>query len=279
MISSCPVRPRVSDDLASQVAQRITPRDRQLCHVLWDHQVLTTSQIAELGYDNLITCQHRLTTLYRLRVLDRFRHFRPTGSDPYHYVLDVLGARLVAADRALELPKADRRRLSSLALADSQRLQHLLGVNGFFCSMAGSARKHADRWLEEWWSERRCVAEWGEVVRPDGFGVWRCDRSRVEFFLELDRGTEPLARVASKLSGYRDLATATGWHPWLLFWFPTPRREAGARRLLDARRLPVSTGCEQLGRPYQPVWLPLGQPDRVALDELAALPVGESAHA
>lgn len=253
-----PVRPRVSDQLLLEVSPRITPRDRSLCHVLWDHQVLTTEQISELAFDNLITCQHRLVRLYRLRVLERFRHFRPTGSDPFHYVLDDLGVRLVAADRGIDPSKTDRRRARSLALADSQRLGHLLGVNGFFCSLAGAARRHRECELEEWWSEQRCIKEWGEVVRPDGFGVWRQGPRRTEFLLEHDRGTETLARLTSKLTGYQDLAEATRWSPWLLFWFLTSGREAEARKVLGSASLPVATACSALGKPSEAVWAPVG---------------------
>ena len=134
-----------------------------------------------------------------LRVLDRFRHFRPTGSDPYHYMLDELGAALVAADRGIEAPKRSQLRARGLALASGQRLRHLLGVNGFFCALARAARSEPDARLEAWWSEQRCAAEWGGVIRPDGFGVWRQGSSRVEFFVEHDEGTETLSRLAAKL--------------------------------------------------------------------------------
>ena len=73
-----------------------------------------------------------------------------------------------------------------LALGDGQRLAHLLGVNSLFCSLARWARTVEDAELAEWWSERRCAAEWGEVVRPDGFGTLRRRDRVVEFFVELD---------------------------------------------------------------------------------------------
>src|SRR5487761_1932514 len=101
---STPVRPgrlrrRADHDLVTSVARRLTSRDRLLCQVLFDHRVLTTSQVVDLCFTNLTTARHRLTVLYGLRVLDRFRHFRAVGSDPYHYVLDAIGVEVVAADR------------------------------------------------------------------------------------------------------------------------------------------------------------------------------------
>jgi hypothetical protein len=240
----------------------LTPRDRFLCQVLFDHRVLTTEQVTDLCFANLTTARHRLSTLYDLRVLDRFRPFRPVGSDPYHYVLDTLGVEVVAADRGIAVPRPGLHHSRALALADSQRLAHLLEINGLFCSLAAWARTVEDAELAEWWSERRCATEWGEVVRPDGFGVLRYGDTVVEFFVELDRGTETLARLADKLTGYTELVRATGWSPKVCFWFPSPRREAEARRVLAHPDVPVATGAgghgDDSAGPGEAVWLPTG---------------------
>lgn len=254
------VRPRADHDLASAVARRLTPRDRLLCRTLYDHRVLTTEQVTDLCFDNLTTARHRLTALYDLRVLDRFRPFRAVGSDPYHYLLDTLGVEIVAADRGVEVPRPGLHHSRALALADSQRLAHLLGVNGLFCALTRWARTVEDAELAEWWPERRCATEWGEVVRPDGFGTLRQRQRVVEFFVEFDRGTETLTRLADKLTGYAELVRATGWSPQLCFWFPTTGREAEARRVLAHPEVPVATGAAGLDAgPSGPVWLLVGQ--------------------
>jgi hypothetical protein len=263
------VRPRADHDLVSAVSHRLTPRDRLLCGVLFDHKVLTTEQVANLCFANLTTARHRLTALYELRILDRFRPFRPVGSDPYHYLLDALGVEIVTADRGIEVPRPGLHHSRALALADSQRLAHLLGVNGLFCALARWARTVEDAELAEWWPERRCTTEWGEVVRPDGFGTLRHRDRVVEFFVELDRGTETLARLADKVGGYAELVRATGWSPQVCFWLPSPRREAEARRALDHPEVPVTTGAVGLGvGPGGPVWLPVGTtgPRRYLID-------------
>ena len=46
--------------------------------------------------------------------------------------------------------------------------------------------------------------------------------------MEHDTGSEPLARVAGKLDGYRDLAEAEGTARPVLFWLAQPGREPGA---------------------------------------------------
>ncbi len=245
--SPTPVRRRADHDLAAAVAPRLTPRDRALCGVLFDHRVLTTAQVVDYCFANLTTARHRLAALHRLRVLGRFRPFRPVGSAPWHWLLATLGAEVVASDRGIEVARPAAQHSRALALADSQRLAHLLGVNGVFCSLARWARSHDDAELAEWWPERRCVVEWGQVVRPDGFGALRHGERVVEFFLEFDAGTETLARLADKLDSYADLVRATGWSPWVAFSFPSPRREAEARAVLTNPAVPVVTAAHGLG--------------------------------
>ena len=253
------VRPRADQSHVASVARRLTPRDRLVCRTLFDHRVLTTEQVTDLCFDNLTTARHRLTALYQLRVLDRFRPFRSVGSDPYHYLLDTLGVEVVAADRGIEVPRPGLHHSRALALADSQRLAHLLATNGLFCSLARWARGVEDAELAEWWSERRCNNEWGEVVRPDGFGTLRQQTRVVEFFVEFDRGTETLARLADKLTDYAQLIHATGWTPLVCFWFPTTGREAEARRVLTHPEVPVATGAAGLGDdPGGAAWLRVG---------------------
>ncbi len=267
-------RPPVSDVMVTKVVRRLTARDRLLCHVLYDHQVLLTAHVTDLCFDNVITAQHHLSTLVGLRVLDRFRHFRQQGSEPYHYDLDALGVEIVAADRGIEVSRAEARRLRALALADSQRLAHLLAVNGLFCQLAKATRHERDVTLSEWWSERRCASEWGAVVRPDGFGTLDGPKGRVEFLVEVDRGTEPLKRLAEKLTGYADLVRATGWSPWVCFSFPSPRREAEARRVLGHPSLRIVTTAEGIGEgPGRASWLPIGSTGpRLALVDLSGTP-------
>jgi hypothetical protein len=260
--SPTPVRRRADRDLAAAVAPRLTPRDRALCALLFDHRVLTTAQVVDYCFANLTSARHRLAVLHRLRVLDRFRPFRPTGSAPWHWILDSHGVEVVAADRGIEVPRPTAHHARALALADSQRLAHLLGVNGLFCSLACWARSEEDAELAEWWPERRCVAEWGQVVRPDAFGVVRQGDQVVEFFVEYDAGTETLARLAAKLDGYADLVGATGWSPWVAFWFPSPRREAEARVVLNSPTVPVVTAAGGLGAGAgRAAWLPVGSED------------------
>src|SRR5271170_7035211 len=55
------------------VMGRLTERDRQLCRLLDDHRVLTTAQVADVGFTGERRARMRLSELYALDVLDRFR--------------------------------------------------------------------------------------------------------------------------------------------------------------------------------------------------------------
>ncbi|MGH9090492.1 MAG: replication-relaxation family protein [Acidimicrobiales bacterium] len=255
---------------------RLTERDRQLCRLLDDHRVLTTPQVADVGFSGERRARMRLSELYAIDVLDRFRPQAWGNSAPYHWVLGPLGAALVAAETGTDLADLSWRRSLAHDLAASQRLNHLVGLNGVFTGLLRAARTRPGRALSEWWSERRCAREWGEVVRPDGYGIWTEAGSTLPFLVEYDNGTERLDRLAGKLDGYARLATAAGHPNWVLFSFAGPRREAEARRVLGHPTVPVATTTRTARTTADgPVWLPVtGTGRRMRLVELAGLRIG-----
>jgi hypothetical protein len=231
--------------------------------------VFTAHQLAELFFGSLDRAEHRLKQLTDARVLARFRpHTRHgDGSAPYHYVLGPAGAAVLAAQQGVHPRRLGYRPDRALEVAHSQRLAHTVGVNGFFTALAAYARqrRHGGALLAVWWSERRCRDRWGQIVRPDGYGRWREHGTEVDFFLEYDRGTEPLDRLAAKLAGYQDLAAATEIATPVLFWLPTAGREATVRQIISGAagwglvRFLVVTASPALGHsPAEAVWLPLG---------------------
>jgi hypothetical protein len=151
-----------------------------------------------------------------------------------------------------------------------------VGTNGVFTALLRSARTRPGCSLRQWWSERRCAAEWGEVVRPDGYGVWHEGENTLPFLLEYDNGTERLERLAHKLEGYAHLAAEAGHPNWVLFSFPGRRREAEARRVLAHPSVPVATAARINNCPPDgPIWLPAGGGGpRLRLAQLAEMPLG-----
>jgi Replication-relaxation len=259
LVSTAIGGPRAAERLAA-VAGRVTDRDRRLCRLLAEHRVLTTGQLTQLAFTHHNTAQDRLAILHRLGLVDRFRPHHTPGSAPYHYVLGPLGAALLAAHHDPDpIPAlAGYRRDRALALAHSQRLAHLVGVNGFFCALAHTARHQDGAELERWWSEQACADHWGRLVRPDGYCRWREHHRRVDFFLEYDRATEAPHRLAGKLTGYLQLADASGISTPVLVWLPTPARETTIRHALAGTSLQVATATPDPDHsPAGPLWLPL----------------------
>lgn len=252
-------RLRVSDDAVLQVANRLTERDRRILRLLYDHRVFTTDHLTEAFFSNPTTARHRLTQLYRLRLVDRFRPRRwPADCAPYHYVIGQVGAMVIAAERDQDPDKHKWKVDKALAIGSSQRLDHLVGVNGLFVELMTHSRKHPDSAkLLEWWSERRCAQGMGGLVYPDAYGVWEQDGQVVEFLLEYDRGTESLDRIAAKLKGYKRLQDRTGVRRWVLFSLRTGRREAGVRRVLAGADVAIATAPRTAGGPQDAVWLAL----------------------
>ncbi len=268
-------RPRWSDDLVTDLARHLTDRDRYLCDLLAEHRVLTTNQITTVAFESPISARHRLSTLYRLRVLDRFRPFRVVGTAPHHFVLDVAGAMVIAAERGVDVDDLRWRRDRALALQSSRQLEHRVGVNGFFCALLGTARRDPATELAVWWSERRCRASFGDAVHPDGYGVWRERDREVAFFLEYDRGTETHERLVGKLDGYTTLARATSDPFVVLFCFTGHRREVEARRALAVSSVPIATATADVS-PEDRTWLLVGpETSRRSLGEFAAAAPGQ----
>jgi len=141
-------------------------------------------------FDNLNSAQHRLTTLYKLQLVDRFQPLdHRYASLRYHYVLDQLGAMVVAAERGEDPGTSRWRADTALAIGKSQRLRHLTGMNGFFSALAAESRHRDDCDLSLWWSERHCMERFDRIAQPDGLGVWEEAGTRGS----LAQATAPLA--------------------------------------------------------------------------------------
>ncbi|MBF6456045.1 MULTISPECIES: replication-relaxation family protein [Nocardia] len=268
----------------ARLVVRLTTRDRWILRMLHEHRVLTTLQLAALGFPTYAKARSRLLTLYRYRVLDRFRPLRTRGSAPVHWVLAPAGAAVLAAEAGVEVRDLHYRHEQAMGIAHSLHLAHTVGVNEWFTALTtapGGGRVLA------WWSETRCRRLWGDLVRPDAYGRYTHPDTVLDFFLEYDLGTITLSTVANKLAGYAELARSTGIITPVLLWVPTTRRETTARpALLDTWRtlpdpaaVPVATAAADLLDPTAPhpspadrVWLALDDTSggRVALHRLPA---------
>ena len=253
----------------------ITPRDREICRMLYEHRVLTTEHLADLYFDSARRARRRLQILRQRKVVDRFRRYRPTGSFPYHWVLGDTGVQVVAAERAVDPRQIRHRKDRALAYELSPRLAHLVDTNGLFCRLARACRERVDLHLSDWWPETRCADAWGGLVRPDGLGIVDNGAERRSFCLELDRGTESGAQLEEKLAAYARISRLPDAPTLLLVVFPTERREAEARRHLRNAGLLIVTATlsAAMNDPLGNVWLPIDGERRVGI---AALLFGDA---
>lgn len=251
------------------VYPHLTDRDRQLLHLLDDHQVLTTDQIQRLAFRGARTCQLRLAELRALGLVDRFRFARAGGgSYPWHWVLGLTGARFQAAARRRPSPTERTHREQVLRLSASPTLAHLVATNEFFVRLHHAARTTAGVSLDRWWSEAASARQF-LTVHPDGHGLWTHHGRTVGFFLECDRGTESLPRLVAKLGAYADLTRRGGPRYPVLFWLPGGEREANLQHALRRADIPapVATATSD-SDPTEAVWLPVDSWHRVALTDL-----------
>src|SRR5262249_5012026 len=123
-------RRRRDDLLATTAGRRLTVRDRGICETLYEQRLLTTEKLHQLYFPHIVRARKRLVELYRRGVVDRFRPYRQTGSAPCHYVLDQLGAEIVASERGVAVGDLDWSRAKALKLASSTHLDHLVEANG-----------------------------------------------------------------------------------------------------------------------------------------------------
>ena len=245
-------------DHVLRIQSVLTPRDHVLLGWLYDHGVLTTFQIAHALFPSLDFAQRRLGRLTTWGVVDRFRPFRPDGgSFPYHYVIDQLGAEVVAAQRGDPPPRPDHAKRRRRRWTSSQHLAHRLGANGFFTDLAGYARTHPGHQLTRWWPDAACRRPGAFArrddpptakalqanIHPDGHGRWRHGPVVVPFFLEYDTGTEPLSTLLAKLIGYTSMASRGGPAWPVLFSLHSTVRERHLHADLGEVRLlmPVAT--------------------------------------
>lgn len=262
---------RLSAGVVAAELARITPRDRLILDLLAEHHTFTTEQFTAVAFTSLGRARNRLSDLHRRGVLDRFRHYQRPGSQSWRWTLGPVGAAIVAASRGGPWPRPSAVREATARLAVSPTLAHLLAVNGFFVALTAHARDRDGVRLARWWNEARCREATGNLVRPDGHGVWSDGGRPVPFWLEVDLGTEVLRRVAGKLTGYAHLAGTRRAYP-VLFWLPTVAREGNLRAMLTRAGVPdgltVATGTAEHGDPAGPVWHLPGHPQPVALADL-----------
>jgi len=205
---------------------QLTKRDRTIIDLVWVYRYLTRSQIQRLLYPfrekrkepsrkNVVT--RRLMLLYHNEYLDRIHApvASDRGSSPIVYCLDRKGARLLAAERDLDIRAlhwSKRQRERGLLF-----LQHTLAINDFRIAITLASRHGAHEILR--WLDERSLGEdeareglkeialglgKGGSILPDAYFTLNLDGRKASFFLEVDRGHTEGPRIRRKVRTYRE---------------------------------------------------------------------------
>jgi hypothetical protein len=258
---------RVSKALIHEVSRAITFRDKQICLHVYEHRFLTTHQAARLFFSSEVRARARLHELFRLRVLQRFRPERGTGSYPWYYVLDEIGVAVCETHLGIERLRYDRRK--ALAQVYSPQLGHMTEVNDFFSSLVEACTHTGLAHIESWLGERSCERYWRGAVHPDGFAVLRTADTSGSVALELDGGTEEGKRLTEKLTDFATLAGASDAPDLIAFCFPTAA--PAQRAALEGCPILVATAvlADHMQDPLGLNWLTVPGWSRKSLVDLA----------
>lgn len=225
---------RVTAGRLMELANHLTDRDREIALALYEHRILTSSQLTLLFFSGRRRAMDRLLFLHRARVLDRFYPARPfvLGKPQAHWLLDEAGAHIAAACLGIDR-RALRWRQRENWGAHPQ-LAHRLEVNTFVTHLIAATLPHPQLGVARWSGSADLKGEPGlERVGlvPDA-GFLLCTPSGVvDCVLEWDRGTEPGSVLERKLRRYRKAAGRSRDRRRVLFVVPSARR---ARTIADA---------------------------------------------
>ena len=175
----------------------LTQRDQAILERLAEHEPLTTSELQLLFFTGARTCRARLKLLADEGLLHRVypaRTSRGGKSEPLYFL----------SARARTLLGAPARRTPALSIPD---LEHRRAVSRFFLALVERSLTTAGEGLHSWLGERSSQTALGGAVRPDGYGRYLFPDGELTFYLELDRGTEPVRRVTAKLDAYKRALT------------------------------------------------------------------------
>lgn len=258
----------------TELAYRLTDRDRVIIEDLGHLRVLTLEQIARAHFTSLSSARDRLATLYELGVVDRFR---PSNRAAYRWVLAWNGLRLhhAAVEEArLALPEYLREggakprpqpsrpaaeALIARLIANPMRA-HLEAVNDFYSRFAASVKAHPEVELLRWYGEPEATGLMkASVLRPDGGALVNVSGEERVFWFEHDTGTETLAALVQKASWYNGATSwnkvvgRVDWRQALLIELTKPGREANLHAVLAQSGFKFTIATVTTGRSVDPL--------------------------
>jgi len=175
----------------------LTGRDREVVAAVADFQVLTRLQFIRLGYFGSKTrANARLASLVRFGYLSRQSLPALAGTTQALYFVGPRAASLL--DKPAELVRQQRTRLKRVA---ELFLEHQLRLNDVRLAFATRSELKTESWLTDTTLRERQLG-----LIPDAYVEYICAGKSFSAFVELDRGTETLARWQGKTKAYLQVA-------------------------------------------------------------------------
>jgi hypothetical protein len=209
---------------ADRPPMALTERDCELIRMVNDCRLLRTDQIAALFFGSRSTAQYRLARLFQHEFLER--HFLSVvsgapGKSPALYTIGKRGAQTLVERYGYE--RGDLR-LPKRGTLGWHLVEHLLAVNDVRVAITCAARQDGltlETWLDE--TTFRAQPEYVTVtdqrgkthqkpVFPDGYCCLQTPHGTARFFLEVDRGTEPLAKFSPQIAIYEAYVASGQYH-------------------------------------------------------------------
>lgn len=192
----------------------LTDRDCDILKTINDCRILRSQQLESLFFQSRSTAQYRLSRLFHHEFLER--HFLSVVSgapaaSPALYSLGKRGAHVLISRFGYD---RNQLRLLKQEAIGWHLLEHVLTINDVRVAIMLACQLQGIE-LVEWQDETvfRAQPDYVELadkrgrkhkkpVLPDGYFCLNTPKGKARFFLEVDRGTEALSKVAPQLAVY-----------------------------------------------------------------------------
>ena len=214
-----------------RVEAGLSERDERIIRLVARFELLTTSHLALLGlqlprdHSSVYRVLSRLTKRRYLAARPQWKGGVWGGSSEYVYRLGPAGRRFLGLT---ERPRTLR----------SHQLEHTLEVNDAYADLKVAEWQGGMRVLE-YLTEPACDLMVGSIpLRPDAHVELEvaAEGAKVEFWFEVDRGTESRAELQAKYDRYWRACSSGQWprrfFPYVLFIVPDVRRRTTVEAII-----------------------------------------------
>jgi hypothetical protein len=192
------------------------PRDLNIIKAVNDYQAMNIAQIETRFFNTPKPAYGRLKKLFDYGYLER--HYitqvaKAPAASPIVYTISKLGAEILATNFGYDTNDFN---FVTTQISNWKTLQHILAIGDFravFERACEGATDMASQWTNE--AYFRANPDYVNVsqaktknkrkpVFPDGYVILKTPEGTARFFVEVDRGTEPLSQFSSQIEIYQE---------------------------------------------------------------------------